>query len=171
MNLLVRFAFCKFDNHFQFFASHVHIFKDKDVKILLCILQVIWHVQFNFHSKIPTPWLLLIRFYFRPFPHLFYKRFFFPLKLKIIFRIIKIKSLKWGHNFLLQHETRKMSAVVTVVPQIRTFWLVINLHPKLITWFQVQRRLESQRTWLTRGVCLWNITQPDSIPIQIKKNS
>jgi|688.fasta_scaffold108989_1 hypothetical protein len=41
MNLLVRFEFCKSDNQFQFFACHVHIFKDKEMQILLCILQVI----------------------------------------------------------------------------------------------------------------------------------
>jgi hypothetical protein len=40
MNLLVSLVwlvFCKFGNQFQFFAFHVHIFKDKDMQILSCI--------------------------------------------------------------------------------------------------------------------------------------
>ncbi len=37
MNFLLTFVFRKSDNQFGFFASHVHIFKDKDMQILLCI--------------------------------------------------------------------------------------------------------------------------------------
>ena len=64
MNLLVSvflLAFNKSDNQFPFLASHVHIFKDKDLNILLCIPQVSLHPQLNFHQEIPTPELLLIR--------------------------------------------------------------------------------------------------------------
>ena len=55
MNFLVSFTFRKSDNQFRFFVFHVHIFKDKDMQILLCIPQVSLHLQFNFHLKIPTP--------------------------------------------------------------------------------------------------------------------
>ncbi len=48
--------------------------------------------------------------------------------------------------------------------------IIYYLHPDLIAFFQVQRRLEGQRTHLMNGaVALLNITRPDSIPVQIKK--
>ncbi len=62
-----------------------------------------------------------------------------------------------------------MGEVVTVVKQIRPWWN--SLQPNFVAFFQVQRRLESQRTILiSDGVCLFNKTQPDSTPVQIKMN-
>ncbi len=76
-------------------------------------------------------------------------------------------------NFLLQHETREMGKVVTVVIQKRGWTRIIsNLHPELIACFQVERRLDGQRTKSTNGtVSLFNSTPPDWIPVQIKIRS
>ncbi len=74
-------------------------------------------------------------------------------------------------NFFLQHETREMGLVVNVVLQIRG-WIrrIINRRPDLIACFQVERRLEGQRTILMYGaVTLCNLNRPDLIPVQIKK--
>ncbi len=63
-----------------------------------------------------------------------------------------------------------MSQVVNVVIQICLCWLLTG-HPNLIARFQVQRRLDGQRTELISDVvCLFNITHPDSTPVQIKNN-
>ncbi len=79
-------------------------------------------------------------------------------------------SSKGRHNFLLQHETREMGEIATVVIQIRGCTRICNLHPELIAFFQVQRRLEGQRTPLINGVVLLvKMTRPDYIPVQIKK--
>ncbi len=78
---------------------------------------------------------------------------------------------KGHHNFLLQHETRKMGVVVTVVIQ-RRWTTIFNRHPDLIAFFQVQRRLEGQWTPLINGALhLLNITRHDYIPIQKKKKT
>ncbi len=99
----------------------------------------------------------------------------FPLKISLykmatfILRILDVEpEISNGrHNFLLQHETREMGAVGTVVIQIRGW--ITNLHPDSIAFFQVERRLEGQRTKSTNGVViLCNITRPDHIPVQIK---
>ncbi len=66
---------------------------------------------------------------------------------------------KGRHNFLLQHETREMGVVETVVKHMRVTRR--NLHPDLIAFFQVQRRLEGQWTIMINGVILFNITRPD----------
>ncbi len=73
------------------------------------------------------------------------------------------------HNFLLQHETREMG-VTRVVSQRRAWTRIMNLHPDLIAFFQVQRRLDCQRTELIDGHpgILVNSTRPDSIIVQIK---
>ncbi len=69
-------------------------------------------------------------------------------------------------NFLLQHETREKGLIQIRVWTIR----IINLHPELIACFQVERRLEGQRTLLINGdvVVLVNITWLDSLPVQTK---
>jgi hypothetical protein len=52
--------------------------------------------------------------------------------------------------------------VVVVVKQIRGWMRRLILYPDLIAFFQVQRRLEGQRTFLINGVfILSNITRPD----------
>jgi hypothetical protein len=83
------------------------------------------------------------------------------------FWTLNLKTSKGRDNFLLQHETREMGKVVTrVVNQM--VWTK-KLHPYLIAFFQVERRLEGQRTILMNGdVILSNKTHPDSIPVQIK---
>ncbi len=59
--------------------------------------------------------------------------------------------------------------VLTIVKQIREWTRIINLHPYLIAFFQVERRLECHRTILINGVVtLVNKTRPDYIPVQIK---
>ncbi len=78
---------------------------------------------------------------------------------------------KGRHNFLLQHETSEMGQVeIPDVKQIRGWTTrIVNLHPDSIAFFQVQRRLDGQRTELINGtVILSNKTRPDLIPIQIK---
>ncbi len=99
-----------------------------------------------------------------PFPKIFVSTF--------ILRILDVEpeTSKGRHNFLLQHETREMGVVaIAIVIQIRGWRRIINLHPELIAFFQVQRRLEGQRTILINGaVILVNNTRPDVIPVQIK---
>jgi hypothetical protein len=76
--------------------------------------------------------------------------------------IFQNKISKGCKNFLLQHETRKMSEVVIVVIQYHPWCLAIKVHPDLITLFQVQRWLEGQRTKLViNGVCPINPTLTD----------
>ncbi len=88
--------------------------------------------------------------------------------------MFRVAVLRWSwtskgrHNFFLQHESREMGVVVTAVPQIRGCTIIPNRHPDLIAFFQVQRRLEGQRTILINGAILVNITRPDSIPVQNK---
>ncbi len=81
------------------------------------------------------------------------------------------KTSKGRGNFLLQHETREMGVVVTVVKQMRGWNRIINCYPDSIAFFQIQRRLEGQRTPLINdsiSVILLNITHPDYIPVQKK---
>ncbi len=62
-----------------------------------------------------------------------------------------------------------MGGVGTAVKQMRVWNRIINCYPDLIAFFQVQRRLEGQRTELRNGgVKLVNMTRPDYIPVQIK---
>ncbi len=76
---------------------------------------------------------------------------------------------KWRHNFLLQHETRKMGEMFLVILQKRVWTWIRNLHPDSIAFFQVQCRLEGQRTILTNGAAfLLNLTPPDPFPVQKK---
>ncbi len=94
--------------------------------------------------------------------------------LTFILRILDVqhKTSKVRDNFLLQHETREMSVVATVVIQFNPCWHATYLHPDFIAFCQVQRRLEGQRTPLIiDGVCLFYQSRPDSIPIQKKTNS
>ncbi len=96
----------------------------------------------------------------------------FPLKfpspnfrLDVHFAIsdVEPKTSKGRGNFLLQHETRVMGVVVFVVKQIRGWTRrIINRHPELIAFFQVQCRLKGQRTPLINGaLILLNKTHPD----------
>ncbi len=94
-------------------------------------------------------------------------------------KMFRVAARRWcwtskgRHNFLLQHETREMGPVGTVVSQIRG-WIIIIINPNihLIVFFQVQRRLEGQRTILRNGdVILCNTTRPDYIPVQNKIRS
>ncbi len=65
-----------------------------------------------------------------------------------------------------------MGVVVTAVIQKRGWTIIINLHPNSIVFFQVQCRLDGQRTVLINGAfMLLNIIRPDWIPVQIKIRS
>ncbi len=83
---------------------------------------------------------------------------------------VKPQISKGHHNLLLQHETREMRRVLTVVKQMRGWTSrITNRHPELIAFFQFQRQLEGHRIILINGaVILWNNTRPDVIPVQIK---
>ena len=67
---------------------------------------------------------------------------------------------------MLQSLSRKMGVVVTVVIQMHASCHA-HLQPNLSSFFQVQRRLDGQRTVLISvGVCLTNISLPDLSPVQ-----
>ncbi len=148
------------------------------LKIKICKFDCVFLRSFDIYSFIFIKKSLSHSYFWFDFilyiipPIYFTKQFFF--RLNIIFLIIKINSSKWGHNFLLQHESREMSKVVgaAVVMQIRPCWLAIHLHPNLVATFQVQRRLQSQRTPNKSDVVwIFNPTRPDSTPVQINSNS
>jgi hypothetical protein len=65
----------------------------------------------------------------------------------MILRILDVepKTSKGRDNFLLQHPTREMGKVGTAEVTQRRGTTIFNLHPELIAFFQVQRRLEGQR--------------------------
>ncbi len=86
--------------------------------------------------------------------------------LRILVRVVDdfgCWTSKGRHNFLLQHETQEMCVVVIQVRGMSRY-----LHPDLIVFFQVQRRLEGQQIQLINGAfSLLNINRPHLIPVQI----
>ncbi len=86
---------------------------------------------------------------------------------------------KGRHNFLLQQEPNEMGhVVVSVVIQIQRgmngfngcIRRISNLHPDLIAFSQVERRLEGQRIRSLNGAVFFiNITPQDSLIVQKKR--
>ncbi len=142
---------------------------------LVCVVYL--HSQSNFRKIMPAPYWIKSRTNFLSTPPPPSLKFPSSPKLRVnkTVWVENVSCRRWSwtskgrHNFLLQHETREMGVLGIVVIQIWGWTSIFNLHPDLIAFFQVQRRLEGQRTHLKNGaVTLVNMTWPDSIPVQKK---